>query len=500
MKSTRIDAPKAEYDYNKAASRERGSGSLYLKLFFSIVLILVMCLVAFGAILFNMLSSYVETEKQNQLYSVATKVSDMTTVLMENYTVSAEYSYVTFLNIYNESMNSDTIVTDTSGKILYAAVRTDMPFDRTDVPQEYLNDVMKGDTFAESASEEGFYPKNAYVVGVPVYGSDSKVIGAVFVSTTLPLNYFINNIKGYYIIAVLIILILCCIATYIMSLRMIKPLQRMSVAVRQFAKGNFDVYVPVTSNDEIGDLAMAFNNMAASLRNIDKMRNDFIANVSHDLRTPMTVIAGFMDGILDNTIKPEEHRKYLIVVRNEVLRLSRLVKNLLDIAKIEAGELKLNLVDFNVCEMMSNILLSFEAAISSKQIEVDVDFLSPTINVTADYDSIFQVIYNLCDNAVKFTNQGGSLKIMIMPQGKKAHISVKNSGEGIMPDELPRLFEKFYKSDRSRSLDKRGTGLGLYICKTIINRHGEDITVKSVMGEYTEFAFDLPLADGKKKQ
>ncbi len=491
--------PKAEYDYNKAGSAERGSGSLYLKLFFSIVLILVMCLVAFGAILFNMLSSYVETEKQNQLYSAASKVSDMTAVLMENYSAPAEYSYVSFLNIYNESMNSETIVTDTDGKILYAAVRGEVSFEGTNVPKEYLTSVTQGGTFTESAGDEGFYPKNAYVVGVPVYGSDSKVIGAVFVSTTLPLNDFINNIKGYYIIAVLIILILCCIATYIMSLRMIKPLQRMSVAVRQFAKGNFDVYVPVTSNDEIGDLAMAFNNMAASLRNIDKMRNDFIANVSHDLRTPMTVIAGFIDGILDNTIKPEEHRKYLVVVRNEVLRLSRLVKNLLDIAKIEAGELKLNLVDFNVCEMMSNILLSFEATISKKDIDVDVDFLSPTINVHADYDSIFQVIYNLCDNAVKFTNQGGSLKIMIMEQGKKAHISVKNSGEGIMPDELPRIFEKFYKSDRSRSLDKRGTGLGLYICKTIINRHGEDITAKSVMGEYTEFAFDLPLADVKKK-
>ncbi|MBQ3951835.1 MAG: HAMP domain-containing protein, partial [Oscillospiraceae bacterium] len=346
--------PKAEYDYNKAGSAERGSGSLYLKLFFSIVLILVMCLVAFGAILFNMLSSYVETEKQNQLYSAASKVSDMTAVLMENYSAPAEYSYVSFLNIYNESMNSETIVTDTDGKILYAAVRGEVSFEGTNVPKEYLTSVTQGGTFTESAGDEGFYPKNAYVVGVPVYGSDSKVIGAVFVSTTLPLNDFINNIKGYYIIAVLIILILCCIATYIMSLRMIKPLQRMSVAVRQFAKGNFDVYVPVTSNDEIGDLAMAFNNMAASLRNIDKMRNDFIANVSHDLRTPMTVIAGFIDGILDNTIKPEEHRKYLVVVRNEVLRLSRLVKNLLDIAKIEAGELKLNLVDFNVCEMMSN--------------------------------------------------------------------------------------------------------------------------------------------------
>ncbi|MBR2743213.1 MAG: HAMP domain-containing histidine kinase [Clostridia bacterium] len=498
MKSTRIKPPETEYGYNKSAG-ERGSGSLYLRLFFSTVIILIVCLVAFGAILFNMLSSYVETEKQNQLSSAAAKVSDMTTVLMDNYSPSAEYSYVTFLNIFNESFNADTIVTDEDGNILYAAYKGSAPISGTVVPKEYMETILSGETFTESAGDAGFYPKNAYVVGVPVYGSNSKIVGAVFVSTVDPLNYFINNIKGYYIIAVLIILILCCIATYIMSLRMIKPLQRMSGAVRQFAKGNFDVYVPVTSNDEIGDLAMAFNNMAASLRNIDKMRNDFIANVSHDLRTPMTVIAGFIDGILDNTIKPEEHRKYLIIVRNEVLRLSRLVKNLLDIAKIEAGELKLNLVDFNICEMMSNILLSFEAAISSKEIEVDVDFLSPTINVTADYDSIFQVIYNLCDNAVKFTNQGGSLKIMIMEQGKKAHISVKNSGEGITPDELPRLFEKFYKSDRSRSLDKRGTGLGLYICKTIINRHGEDITVKSVVGEYTEFAFDLPLAAPKKK-
>ena len=168
--------PKAEYDYNKAGSAERGSGSLYLKLFFSIVLILVMCLVAFGAILFNMLSSYVETEKQNQLYSAASKVSDMTAVLMENYSAPAEYSYVSFLNIYNESMNSETIVTDTDGKILYAAVRGEVSFEGTNVPKEYLTSVTQGGTFTESAGDEGFYPKNAYVVGVPVYGSDSKVI------------------------------------------------------------------------------------------------------------------------------------------------------------------------------------------------------------------------------------------------------------------------------------------------------------------------------------
>jgi len=472
------------------------SGSIYAKLFVSIVSILTLCFIAFGALLFSLITDYVENEKQEQLYNTATRVADMTSVLWDNHTASVEYSYVTYLNIFNESFESHTVIVDKDGKVMYSASAEDAEPQYTHLPMRYMEEIFSENGISLSEDFGGFYPQEMYVVAVPVYGSDGEALGAVLVSTMLPLDSFVSNIQGYYLISVLVILIVCCIATYAIAIRMIRPLQKMSVAARQFAKGNFDVTVPVTSNDEIGELAMAMNNMASSLRNLDKMRNDFIANVSHDLRTPMTVIAGFIDGILDNTIKPEEHRKYLVIVRDEVLRLSRLVKNLLDIAKIEAGELQINnVVEFNICEMTSNILLSFESAISKKNIDVDVDFLSPQIYVLADYDSIFQVIYNLCENAVKFTNQDGYLKINIMEKNGKAYVSIKNSGEGITPDEIPRIFEKFYKSDRSRSLDKKGTGLGLYICKTIINRHGEDIQVKSVMGEYTEFEFTLPMPE-----
>ncbi|MDD4125910.1 MAG: HAMP domain-containing sensor histidine kinase [Eubacteriales bacterium] len=294
------------------------------------------------------------------------------------------------------------------------------------------------------------------------------------------------------LVASIWILLASCITVYILFQRITDPLKKLSEAAKAFAKGDFKKRVYVTGNDEVAELAGAFNNMAGVLEKNEELRNSFLGSVSHDLRTPMTVISGFVDGIRDGTIPPEKQDYYLGIISSEVRRLSRLVSSLLEISRIQSGERKLNYIYFNVSEKARQVLITFEKKIDEKHLEVEFN-CPDEITVHADTDAVHQVLYNLMDNAVKFINQGGKLTVSIEQRNKKARISVRNTGEGIPTEELPHVFDRFYKSDRSRGLDKTGTGLGLYIAKTNINMHNEEITVQSKQGEFTEFSFTLPV-------
>ncbi len=286
------------------------------------------------------------------------------------------------------------------------------------------------------------------------------------------------------------------ISLYIVSRRTTKPLSQIVTAAKSYAKGRFDQRIEVVGQDEVAELAEAINDMAASLKHLEEERNSFLGNVSHDLRTPMTTIAGFVEGILDGTIPPEKHEYYLNIISQEVRRLSRLVNTLLEVSRMESGA-DLKPSDFNLSETARTVLISLESKISKKNIDIDFDTGEDDIYVNADPDSIHRVIFNLMDNAVKFTHENGSISINIstVSDGKKhrkALFVIRNTGDGIPREELPHIFDRFYKTDRSRGLDKSGTGLGLYIAKTSILNHGEDLTVDSVVGEYTEFRFTLP--------
>jgi signal transduction histidine kinase len=227
------------------------------------------------------------------------------------------------------------------------------------------------------------------------------------------------------------------------------------------------------------------------------MRNTFMSNVSHDLRSPMTSISGFIDGILDGVIPPEKHRYYLQIVSSEIQRLSRLVGSLLDLSRIQAGERKFTMAPFDICEMGREILISFEQKINRKHLEVEFDCEDDRMSVAADRDAIYQILYNLCDNAIKFSSEGALLRISIERlKSRKVLVSVYNEGQGISPADLPYVFERFYKSDKSRGLNKTGVGLGLFISKTIIAAHGEQISVTSEEGKNCEFTFTLPIAEG----
>jgi len=231
--------------------------------------------------------------------------------------------------------------------------------------------------------------------------------------------------------------------------------------------------------------------MAFELEHLEEMRRGFIANVSHELRTPMTSIRGFIEGILDGTIPPEKQKDYLEIVRDETLRLNRLVNDLLDLAKMQSGDLKLTFKSFNVNEMVRRSIIKLENQIVEKNLEIHADFETEDMMAYADPDAIERVMMNLLHNAVKFTGENGRINIRIYRQKDKIYVSVQDNGIGIGKEEIDHIWERFYKSDKSRGMDKTGTGLGLAIVKNIINEHKQDIWVESELGKGTKFTFTL---------
>jgi len=336
---------------------------------------------------------------------------------------------------------------------------------------------------------------SAYIsYATPVLDEDLNYCGAVIASTSgNAVETLLNKMIKTIFISSLWILIAVLIAVYFITEMVTGPLREMNKAAKKFGSGKFDVRVPVRGNDEVAELAKAFNNMATSLENFETTRNTFMANVAHDLRTPMTTISGFIDNILIGAIPKESEAYYLGIIKEEVKRLSRLVSSLLDITRLQAGDRKLVMADFDICELARLILISFEQKIDSKKLNVEFECEDERMIANADRDAIYQILYNICDNAVKFASVGGNYRIRIKNADKKRLlVSVYNTGEGISPDDYPYIFERFYKADKSRGIDKNGVGLGMYIARTIIEAHGEKIWVESKQHEFCEFFFTLP--------
>jgi len=282
------------------------------------------------------------------------------------------------------------------------------------------------------------------------------------------------------------------VSIYAMTYRITKPLKSMSEASKAMARGDFSRRIPVMSDDEIGELSMSFNMMTNNLAQLEGMRRSFVANVSHELKTPMTTIGGFIDGILDGTIDKEKQSYYLSIVSQEVKRLSRLVHSMLSMARLESGEFKLKPELFDLSGLLCTIVISQEQRIEKLNLNITgLDELQ-NVSVTADKDLIHQVIYNLVDNAIKFNKEGGEIRFSLTAEGKNAVLTVTNSGDGIPHTDMPFVFERFYKVDKSRSASKNSTGLGLYIVKTIVTAHGGSITVSGRENEFTSFRVSLP--------
>lgn len=402
------------------------------------------------------------------------------------------------------AINADDItvvVTDNQGKIvLSTGVYAESIPDGAMMPKSFMDEINNGRNISGFKRIEGVFDAPQLVNAAPII-NNSYVFGTVFsFSTSASVNELLDVMIQTLVLSSLWVMLAALIAVYIISQKVIGPLKEISGAAKKFASGSFDVRVEVKGKDEVAQLATAFNNMAQSLDNYEDTRNAFVANVSHDLRTPMTTISGFIDGILAGAIPPEKHEHYLGVIAGEVKRLSRLVTTLLDVTRLQGGERKFVMTEFDVCEMARQILISFEQKIEAKQLDIEFECSDDSIYVSADRDAIYQVLYNICDNAMKFSFEKGKLAMSLTyNKEKKVEVSVYNEGMGIPKEDLPCVFERFFKSDKSRGLDKTGVGLGMFITKTIMEAHSESIRVDSEYGKWCRFTFTLKLAESTYK-
>lgn len=336
------------------------------------------------------------------------------------------------------------------------------------------------------------YSSACYTVGGAVEGQNGLPLGYVFASTSAgSLNVFVGDMFSSFVLAAGLMLLASSVLAIFFTTRLTTPLRRISEAARKFGSGDFSVRVPVDGDDEVAQLAVTFNNMARNLETIDSSRASFMGNIAHELRTPMTSIKGFIDGMLDGTIPDDMRQHYLGLVSQEVGRLTRLIQNMLDISKLEAGEYRVNAQSYDVWESLTGVVFSAEQRVEDQGVEIQGLAPQKTM-VYADPDLVYQVVYNLFDNALKFTPKGGYIRFSVQKSGGNVTVSVENSGQGISPEALPFVFERFYKEDKSRGLNTKGSGLGLHICKVLIGLSGGKIWAESEEGRLCRFSFTLP--------
>lgn len=466
-------------------------------LFYSIVIVL-LCLLIITAILVYPVTGYLERVKKDTLIQSAEDVSSYITEISKGSLNGSEEYVFPYLDALSQSMEADIMISDLNGRIVFVSSDDTRHKIGGQLPAVVIN-ALEDSTFFTYGNVDGFYDKSYYVAATPVYDSQRNVSGycvvaqyTVWSSDTMPSIFFV------FTMIVLLSALIVFLLTSVYAFNTTRPLKQMTAATKRFAAGDFESRVYVKNNDEIGELARSFNEMADSLASMEGIRRNFIANVSHELKTPMTSISGYIDGILDGTIPKTEQEYYLSIVSDETKRLSRLVTSMISLSKIDSGEIKVNKTSFDILDVIFSVLQSFESKLSDKELNVEGLDIEENIMVFGDRDLLHQTIYNLVENAVKFTEQKGVIRFGFSKENGFNIISIENSGKGILPEDIRFVFDKFYKADKSRSSDKRSMGLGLYICRTVIGLHGGRITADSKPDEYCRFTFTLPEQKRKK--
>lgn len=473
--------------------------SIFSKYFIICAACVTLSVIVLGIALLFFSTQHFRQERYDLLGKNADNAASIT---VANY-ASNSYHHLDYQTIYNGyrllaiASDAEIFFTDFTGRTLVCSHGTSCVHTTYTVSENVLSQVLKGE-YSEMGKLGGMYKSAYYTVAKPVLLKDGTPIGIVFVSNSAKsMTDLINKFTKTVVACVLIILLIAFIMVYAVTARLVRPIRQMVKATRSFSKGDFTQRISVSDDREIGELALSFNSMAEDLALLESSHRSFVANVSHELKTPMTAIIGFVEGILDGTIPPEQHEHYLHIVLDESKRLSIVVRSMLNIARIETGENKLEITSFDINDVVCQALFPFEKKIEEKRLDIRGLEIDGKIMVDADKGLIHQVVYNLIDNAVKFASEDGYIEFRYIVDKNTAYISVVNSGEGISPEECRYIFDRFYKSDKSRSVDKQGVGLGLHIAKSIVKLHGGDIRVRSEQGKYTEFCFTLPSVQTK---
>jgi len=492
--------------------------TIFKKLVSIFIGLLILSFVVTGGFLYYFLNDFGTKQKVATLEETAENIKTVFYVYLKNRDVIAMPElFQSFLNQSSMSSYSMIWIVDKTGHIAFHASPTSLPdnvlskyrdettYPKLPDPKQYMDVMNNGNATINLRGDFfGFFKDDFFKdkgsswltiqMPVQIIPSDGKqeTIAAVYLLTPVPeVQRLQLSVFRLFMISGGVAIFLAIVLVYIFSLKFTRPLKQINNAAKIIAGGEFRNRLVVSSQDEIGQLAESFNQMVNDLQKLEEMRRGFIANVSHELRTPMTSIRGFVEGILDGTIPPDRQKDYLLIVKDETTRLNRLVNDLLDLAKMESGELTLNIKPFDINELIRICIIKLETLITSKNLEIEANFENDNFLVNADRDSIERVIINLLHNAVKFSNENGRIILETAKNKEKVFISIKDSGIGIDENEQKRVWDRFYKSDKSRGKDITGTGLGLAIVKNIVNEHKQDIWVESEIGLGTKFTFTL---------
>ena len=474
--------------------------SSFGRVFYAAALILLVALTMLGVSFQQLVKNYLTESTFSRLDQDAEVLSHLASSYAAGEDTSSQ-DFLLSLDVASRLTDTDIIICNAEGKVVLCS---DSPFGckhlRLQVNTDYLEKVSSAGVDRTTGVIRGLYDDSRFLTAMPIQDeTEGSLLGLVMVSVpTADTTAVLKKLANLYLNTAFVVVLLSALGALAYADRSSRPLREMAKAANDFGHGNLEARVRVEDSysEETRDLAVAFNNMASSLQKSEYQRQEFVANVSHELKTPMTTISGYVDGILDGTIPPERQNHYLQIVSDETKRLSRLVRSMLDISQLqdEKGMPDEKKMNFDMEECAGLALVNFEKKINDKHINVQVDMPEHPVYTFANQDAVTQVVYNLVDNAVKFCPEGGTLGLTIKEGGGKAYVSVSNDGETIPAEELPLVFDRFHKLDKSRSQNRDGWGLGLYIVKTIVCSHGEDISVTSRDGK-TEFTFTMPLVN-----
>jgi signal transduction histidine kinase len=472
--------------------------SISVSFFSNAALLLLLGIFVMGVSQMCLFAKYFAEEK----YSVEDQVGKVAAQAVEAYVEKTGTSMTDAeagenLSLIGSTANVSLMLTDENGNV-HISMEESIPAG-TALSAETMQQVSAGvnseaGAFHALTSLGGAFSGRCYVTAHRFSLGTDAPVGYLFVYT--PINSFTGFAKemfSNFLLSASLMLLCASFLSMLLTQKLAAPLHKISEAAQKFGGGDFSVRVEdVSGDDEVGQLAANFNTMAANLEAIDNSRAEFMGNIAHELRTPMTTIKGFIDGMLDGTIPPELQHHYLEIVSQEVGRLARLVQNMLDITKLEAGEYQVHARLYNVWETITGAAIFAEQRITAGKIQLEGLELDAKELVYADPDLVHQVTYNLLDNAIKFTPPDGVIRFSAQRLGPDVEISIWNSGAGIGEDALPFVFERFYKEDKSRGLNAKGSGLGLHICKVLVNLSGGQIRVEAKQGEWCKFTFTLP--------
>jgi len=513
--------------------------SIFAKQFAAYMGTFVICFGLLGVILISLIQNIFINQKKQELVD---QCGNIETALQNYYSIGTNNP---MQNIFGGQLASEleTLYKYTGNLFVVAKEDDNDPSQRsyvaytTDLLNQYHSDMTQSDfeTFMNNALNSssldrvfnggelvfegtigGIFKENTLTVCYPIKsksvllsdGSESQtaVLAAIFINAPLTeINHITHDFMTMTIICLLIAAFISFILVYLSSRTISKPIQKITETAKIIANGNFDKRISVKSRDEIGQLAESFNYMAENLNNQEVQRREFIANISHDLRSPLTSIKGFAQAILDGTAPEDKRDRYLNIIMDETERVSKLANDILEISRIQNMDMELDLTDFDINELICQTAVLLEPRVTSKNIQMTLNVPDEKTYVRADKNKIQRVIYNLIDNAVKFTGCDGAIIIetsaaapsdIPVPEGK-IRISVRDNGKGIGAEDQKRVFDRFYKADLSRGEDKKGSGLGLSIVREFIKAHGESIEIASEIDKGSEFSFTLPLSSAR---